>query len=99
VHGATVKNIWKWNVLEQIVVSRVSVKCSQTLKSCVWLHFTDTRDLPTQRGCLTWKIVVLSHNTVGVQQFVIEVLEQSLVLVFLALKILKDSNATEIIHF
>jgi len=42
---------------------------------------------------------MLSHNTVGVQQFVIEVLQQSLVLMFLALKILKDSNATEIIHF
>jgi len=45
------------------------------------------------------QIVVLSHNTVGVQQFVIQVLKQSLVSMFLALKILKDSNATDIIHF
>jgi len=43
-------------------------------------------------------MVVLSHNTAGVQQFVMQVLKQSLVLMFLALKILKDSNATDIIH-
>jgi hypothetical protein len=43
--------------------------------------------------------VVLSHNAVDVQQYEIQVLKQSLVLMFLAFKIHKDSNATDIIHF